>query len=234
MAVIIDADELKLYVLPARNPNSDYFEQYENAYNLWKKIWIPFWKRRGQEGHANSDTFIRQDDLCAIFYRNECIALTLQYVSDFRLQSCKDDSYFSILWHKSTHKLLEPYLPYVYTGNQITTAPQYRRGKLGFSLKDVLLGSCVNCFLEREECQVMVGAMRNDRGVNDLAYRFGAELAHSYFQAECQFDMDLVLFNRKKVHECTDLVARKIIRDLWDNRIDGRKLSEIKDRKFVA
>ncbi len=217
----INPRELQLILMPARNPTKAFWGPYEKAYGLWQEVWGGFWHAMQKPCYA--DSFTRQDDLCAIFYQEHCIALTLQYVVNLCLTANQDDSYFSGVWLKTNLPYLEPYLPDIYCGNSITTSPQFRRNRCGFSLKDVLLGACVNCFLEHESCKAMVGSMRRERGVTDLAKRFGANLVTSYFSDTYQFDLDLVVFERSSVTPCLDPQAADIVQSLWESRIDARK-----------
>lgn len=217
----ITAESLELVLFSPRNPDPRFLERYESAYALWKRVWGSFWESVGRPV-LSSDSFIRQDDLCAIFRDDECVALTLQYVADFRIRSHREDSYFTNVFTPENHGVLETYGPKIYCGNHITTDPGFRQRSAGFSLKDVLLGACVECFLERDECRAMVGSMRADRGVTRLAQRFGAKVVTSYFARDYQFDLDLVVFERPTVHRCLDEQAREIVAKLWSRRIDAR------------
>lgn len=216
----INSKDLQLVLLPAKNPLPEFYPLYNKAYDLWQEVWGGFWRELGRVNA--SDGFIRQDEVCAIFHGDECIALTIQYVANLELQANRDDSYFSRVWLKQNLPILDPFLPYIYCGNNITTNPKYRQKAFGFSLKDVLAGVCVEAFLDHKECKVMASSMRRDRGVTDLALRFGAEKVYSYYAEDYKFDLDLVLFDRNKVHPCTDPIAREIIRELWKNKIDAR------------
>jgi hypothetical protein len=115
---------------------------------------------------------------------------------------------------------------WVCIGSNISIAREWRRGARGVPAKDLLLALAVLRYLE-SGADVMIGTMRNNRGMNALAYRLGAHalcdglLHHGV-------DVDLVAFDRNSANlEALDPALRAIVESLWAHSKNQESFYEI-------
>jgi len=212
-----NSHELKYVVLPARNVPLNALDLHNSAFSLWHKVWGDFWKER-QQPQLLSDTFVRQDEVSAIFHKEECVGLCLLANHNLDLVAYRNDSYFSKVWPPSTHGILEKLGKNIIAGSHITTAENWRRGNHGISMKELVIAMAILRFLNSKE-DAMIGAMRKNRNVHQAAYKFGAQYLDSYHHEGTDLDIDLVIFERQNSKVDPQSELGKLAHDLWNNRI---------------
>ncbi len=206
--------KLKCIVFPGKNP-AHHLEQYEQAYELWKNIWGEFWEQQAGKSVSISDTFCKQDYILTTFYGDQCAALMLVNLFDFRLKSSREDSYFQKVWLPSNHHLIEN--KSVLAASHYTVHPDFRRDRFFVSMKEWISSLTVQFFLD-SNVDMMVGAMRKNKGVDKTVVGLGRTLVETYKQEEMNLDLDLVTFERERTHVHKNLEF--LIRQHWSNRIE--------------
>jgi hypothetical protein len=135
---------------------------------------------------------------------------------DMSQQSGLEDSYFKV-WPETAISALTEYGKKIIVCSYFTLHKNYRKNSHGINMKDVVMGLIVQRYLD-SGAPGMTGTMRNNRGMNDCTYRFGAkpllkDLIHHGVA------VDLVGFFRNGVHECEDSQVNGVVLQLWTNRI---------------
>lgn len=187
------------------------------AYRCWKNVWMQTFQELDGAEQIRSDDFTRQDELGLLFEGDECIGMTAYRWVDFSHPTARDDSYFSA-WSDDALDALVENGTRVCIGSYLTVAPEWRRTEI-HSAKELLLGLAVRRFLA-SPADVMTGTMRNDRGMNGIAYRLGARLLTS--STMHGVDVDLVAFDRSALEDDGGLSRLDpAIRQLWRGRKEG-------------
>jgi hypothetical protein len=140
------------------------------AYRCWAEVWKETFQELENRSDLPSDDFTRQDEVGAIFHGYECVALSFFRWVDLRSPMVQDDSYFAV-WPQSARDAACADGSNVCISSNFTLAAPWRRAS-GCSLKDVLAALVVERFLV-SDAEALVGTMRNDRRMNDLAYSVG-------------------------------------------------------------
>jgi hypothetical protein len=140
------------------------------AYRCWSEVWKEAFRELESRSELPSDDFTRQDEVGAIFHGYECVALSFFRWVDLGSPMIQDDSYFSV-WPQSARDAARADGPFVCISSNFTLAAPWRRAS-GCSLKDILAALVVERFLV-SDAHSLVGTMRNDRRMNDLAYSVG-------------------------------------------------------------
>lgn len=219
--------KIEVKVLPGRNPSKEQQPFYDAAYTLWEKEWSYFWKSLAGKNRICSDAFRKQDEVVAVFYENECIALSLYTEFDLQIEADRKDNYFQSVWIPEAHEKLAEKFPKVLAGSHITTLKSWRRNAKGFSIKDLLMAFLILRFKETDN-PVMIGAMRNNKGVNELAYRFGAERFMVVYNDEMTLDLDLVVFPKDNCHLSKDPQIQRIATDAWNRWLEESNKQNLK------
>jgi hypothetical protein len=172
---------------------ADASEERDLAYATWRRVWTETFEELDGVRGVFSDDFTRQHELGALFHEGECLGLTAFRWVDFGSVPAQEDSYFKP-WPAGARTALLGVGRRVCIGSYLTV-DQAWRGPCGpLSVKELLLALAVERFLV-SDADVMAGALRNDRGMNGLAYRLGARplacgIAHH------GVSVDLVAFRR--------------------------------------
>lgn len=226
--------KMRCFVFPGKDPDS-HFEQYEQAYALWKNVWGEFWEQQAGKKVSISDTFNKHDFVLTTFYQGKCIALMLVNFFDFHLQSSHEDAYFQKVWLPEHHHLIKGKT--VLAASHFTVHPDFRRDQFPVSMKEWISSLTAQFFID-SRADIMVGAMRKNKGVDKTVEGLGRTLVQTYKQDEMNLDLDLVLFEREKTHVHQSLEF--LIRQHWNQRIEIKQqqwregLREIESNRIAA
>ncbi|MGA9520145.1 MAG: hypothetical protein WBV82_01695 [Myxococcaceae bacterium] len=189
-------------------------ELIDEAYRCWRRVWSDTLEELDGVTRISSDQFTRQHEIGALFLDKQCIGLSTFRFVDLRVPCMRDDSYFEV-WPETALKALVRDGPHICIGSQLTVAPEWRRGASGLPVKDLLLGLAVQRFLE-SRTNTMTGLMRNNRNMNELAYRLGAEplMRGSTLHG---VEVDLVAFRRhRQMLWADDPKLQRLQSGLWE------------------
>jgi hypothetical protein len=140
------------------------------AYRCWGEVWKQTFQELEDRTDLPSDDFTRQDEVGAIFHGYECVALTFFRWVDLSNPMHQDDSYFAV-WPEDARAAACSDGSAICVSSNFTIAAPWRRAS-GCSLKDVLAALVVERFLI-SDADALVGTMRNDRRMNEVAYGVG-------------------------------------------------------------
>jgi hypothetical protein len=167
---VIRPDLLSYHLLRPRDVGVAEVPLIGEAYRCWSEVWKETFRELENRSDLPSDDFTRQDEVGAIFHGYECIALSFFRWVDLSSPMSQDDSYFSV-WPQGTRAAACADGSNVCISSNFTLAAAWRRAS-GCSLKDVLAALVVERFLA-SDAAALVGTMRNDRRMNDLAGSVG-------------------------------------------------------------
>jgi len=211
-------NDLYYALLPGSNPVAEGKELYEKAYLCWKEVWTQMRREIGVADHLCSDNFTRQDYVGALFYKDDCVALSFLRYCDYNRADFKDDSYFDN-WSPAAQKELASRGNKILVCSQFTIHPKARGTTLGFSMKDVLTGIMIETFLN-SDADGMTGALRVSKGVNKASENWGAHLIEKNVQAGgyATETADLVGYFKDKISNF-DIKSDQydLVKDLWKN-----------------
>jgi hypothetical protein len=206
-------EKLSYYIFNTHESILDHSEIVNEAYLMWKDVWSSALMELEGSDKIHSDDFSRHQQVGALFYNKEPIGLCLFSSVDLNLQVWRDDSYFKS-WPEELLKNIGKNNP----GKKIliccyfTLSKKWRRGVNGVNFKNVLTGIAVKHFIH-SDCDLMVGTMRKDRGMDKMTYQWGAT---PVLQDQTMHGVlvDLVLFDKK---ECEKAPSDIYVERAWKN-----------------
>jgi hypothetical protein len=211
----VDLSRFDFYVLAPRRERDA--AELLVAYHCWKNVWRATLAELDNLDRVFSDDMTRQDEVGALFYEGACCGLFFHRFVDFSRPFDRDDSYFKV-WPTDVLDAIAARGAKICIGSNLTVAPDWRGRPGGVSIKEILLALSVRMFME-SDADVLVGTMRNDRGMNRLGLRLGAERVHGR-AIHHGVEVDLIATYRRDIgpqdipHETTTLVERLWV-DAW-------------------
>lgn len=218
----METNGLKFYILPGRNPDIEALSIYNEAYRAWKETWEDAAKDvSALPKDRDSTEFTRQDKVLAVFDEGRCTSLGFWTELDFRCEPTREDYYFRN-WTKSALKKLAVKGPWIGMYSYLTVAKDYRAGnRFGISFKDLQISMFVKYF-QNSNVDAMTGCTRNNRGVNSVCQRGGAELLEAgKMQFGCETDLMAWYHHSAKVYE----PLKDLSVSLWNERVEIGRLS---------
>ncbi len=190
------ADALTYQLLKPRDAGPSDLPLLVEAYDCWSATWKEMLSEHGPTTFLPSDDFTRQAEIGAIFHDWACVGMTTFRWLDLSNRIYHDDSYFR-RWPKTAIDVACSRGTRVCIGSNLLVGQPWRNAT-GASVKELLLALAIERFLAADDSDVLVGTMRNNRGMNALGYRLGFEcLAQDVvFHGESD-KVDLVAFYRK-------------------------------------
>lgn len=163
------------------------------AYECWSSVWADHLRERDGVDSVPSDNFTRQHEIGALFHDWECIGMTAFRWVDLSNPMFRDDSYFQV-WPQHVVDAACSRGSRVCIGSNLTVSFPWRNAN-GVSVKGMLLALAIERLL-CSDADALVGTMRNDRGLDQAAYRLGFKTL--YQGAELHGGpVDLVGFDRE-------------------------------------
>jgi hypothetical protein len=143
-----------------------------DAYRCWREVWTATFAELDGVDRVHSDDFARQQEFVALFEEGRCIGLVGFRFLDLATEMACEDSYFKI-WPEPVIVRARSISRVVCVMSNLTVHPS-SRGSLGStSVKEILTILATNRFAA-SVCSLALGTMRNNRGMSDLVYRYGA------------------------------------------------------------
>ncbi len=207
----------RVVILPGKNPSNEFVRDYNSAYSMWKNVWQEFWQERKPNHQQTSDSFLRQDEILAIFYGAECVAVMLMDFVDFSLPANREDGYFSTLWRPEAHGVLEKFGKKFLVSSHTTVHPNWRGRTGGVSVKDLLGALLCERFLE-SDAEALLGSTRQNLGVTKMAENLGARVLHTFFHEPSKLEIDLIVLTKENHKPIEHPKARMAVMEIWRKR----------------
>jgi hypothetical protein len=144
------------------------------AYHCWSESWTATLQELDGVDHVPSDEFTRQDEIGAIFYGYECVALCCFRYVDLSSAMHRDDSYFRV-WPLSARREACRQGQRLCIASHFTVAASWRRSALKSSLKGILTAVSLDRFASSSG-DALVGVTRDDRGMSKATEGLGANI----------------------------------------------------------
>lgn len=203
-------------LLPGARPEPAGAKLHAAAYRCWHESWSEAFRELGKPGPLHSDAFSRQREMCALFLGEQCVALSFISPLDLEHPVARADSYFHNWTDRALTSLVRDGSRVMVNGN-FTVHSIARGAAPGFSVKDVLLGLCIERFLE-SGAAAMTGAVRKSRNVHGLVRRWGAVTLEEDRPSGHGDLVDLVAFYKPEATSRPPLEFDATVQQLWHAR----------------
>lgn len=211
--------ELQCSILPGAYPHPGRVPPLYNAvYSYWKKTWTEFFEKAGSGPNAlNVDNFMRSRYVI-VLHRGLDVAATL---------SC---SVFNNAAEVTfDHPSVKPFPQIILerfrrvkdgsciTGEYLSVHPEFRKGLVGISLADLLVGLLMEIFREEQFSYVLATPVRTAK-VSEIAKAYGCVEVGSYMKigVDCQ----MVYTTPSMVRYHPDPLVREAVSSLWASKTD--------------
>jgi hypothetical protein len=204
---------LRHVLLQARSPGPGTETDYERAYAFWFAMWRSTFAEVAPDTVLHSDAFLTQREVSVVLQGERVLGLMMYDFRDLRLKAHRDLGYFSHFPADVIETLKSQGHAQVMMTGQLTVHPDFRKTHAGPFMSDLLMGLSVKRFLS-SSLSCKLAFTRNDRGVQDLCYRFGAlplRRGHSAYGLPC----DLVAFYRDRACEGNLPGLANVVDRLW-------------------
>lgn len=209
---------LQLIIMPGQRPPSWQRSMYESAFETWRTVWeeaaleIENFPKK-----VYSNDFTRQDEILAVFHNNECTSLGFWTELDMTLNTSQADQYFQS-WDQESLGQLTKYGSQIGKYSYFTVAKPYRTWsrQMGISLTDLQVALFGYRLLE-SQCSAMTGTTRNNRKINLVCERGGAQvIRRDVMQYGSEVDLMAWYRHTTRPYKDIEFIAQK----LWINRQD--------------
>jgi hypothetical protein len=208
---VVRPEELSYHLLSPKNAGPADVLLLGEAYRCWGEVWKDAFRELDNLQDLRSDDFSRQDEVGALFHGYECIGLSFFRWADLQSPVVRADSYFAP-WPATAIDKAAVHGTSGCISSYFTIAAPWRRAS-GCSLKDVLVSLIIERFLV-SDADVLVGTLRNNRGINSMCYRNGFQS----IEKDLVFhgvDVDLTAFYRATcVRPPTSDVDERIVQSI--------------------
>ncbi len=218
MHIGIASQEVEYIILPSTDPCNEYSSFYAGAYRCWKESWNHALRfEMNQKAPLYSDDFTRQDEVPALFYRGECVGLSLQKVINLSECAREEDSYFAP-WPLEIVNKLKALKMNIMTASYFTVAKKFRGRARQISWKELLLSLIVHRF-KGSHADIMITAARKIKSNQIACYKSGAEalvknLKYKDIDGET---MDIVCWYKNAL-SFEDEYIQRISKEIWQRR----------------
>lgn len=185
--------QLKVFSQPCSQESS---HELESVYHLWKKLWTESYIEMGKDPLVVSDTFTRQHEVLALFYKGAPIASVCHRYVHLNADSTYEDSYFKNSWSDQEITHLKSLTGVGVLGSQISLDKNFRKSASGIDIKRLISFISLK-YAQNLKVEVILGMMRLDRGMEKVFYEAGATVlarARQYYATT----VDLVAFYPNK------------------------------------
>jgi hypothetical protein len=216
-------NSVEFILMPSRHPVKGFEKQYHEAYQVWRSAWEKFYQDLKIDQPLNSDPYCVTDEVGAIFYQNECVAIVCFTHGNLGPKdTMKDAQWFRSWTPEALLKLKNISLDCIIC-SQFTVSPKFTGKDQVTRWKDVLaLYACLR--FENSDSGVMAGHLNGtksmektcgeDNGATVLEYNHALHLhgvpLHSQLVAYEREGLKK-LWQAKNLHsQCDDLWSRLV------------------------
>lgn len=193
---------------------------HDNVYLFWKTFWRDIFAKHGLEDHLNRDHFLRQDLITFITTKNQkdIVGLHLYTFFNFQSKACIDNPFFDDFTDSDFSLLSDANIHSGMCMEYLSVNPLFRKSNTGISFGEVLIGLGLNVMKEKGlDC--VFGTAREDVKVDKMAQAFGGKCFKSGIK-KYDYPCSLMVISNKDSHENKNPDTKKIIADLWENKVN--------------
>lgn len=223
----LNIKDVSTYLLKGKKKDNP--PQLYHIYDLAFKAWHHAWEKTYQEDfhsakRLNSDTFTRQDDVLALFYRGHCFAVCIFSQLNMKDEQAYLDSYFNC-WPASAIENLCSKGTNIVTCTQYTVCEEFRvdrESPLGQNRWRIIVNGMIARYFISSGMDAMAATTRVAKGMHRLSYKStGVELASGIlYEAGANHALvDLVAFYKNNAYEFyIQHPFAKYFDELWEMR----------------
>lgn len=204
-------------------PAPSELELYNNTYGFWKNSWNQTFQELKSGEVVNGDDFCVLDEVAIIHKRKSPVAIMGLRWYDLNLYSHIDAEYIRAFSEAAVAKLKEHHLYNILSIGHLVVDPDFRKENCPISMKDLMTSLSLRRFTQ-SKADAVVALTRNNKGINKLFSRFGAEaLVTAEVRHNVEVDM-MVLFPKKYRESNLPGVAEtsRLIWNQWLSRSQQR------------
>jgi hypothetical protein len=176
----------------------DEIDAYNDAFELWYRVWLETRKEVDDKLATPSDSFSRQSEILVLYFGNRPIATCCHRYIDLRHRCSILDSYFSpSIWPDSVKAIVPSLGQTCLLGSHIFIDPDFRKGKSGLPIKNIVCSLSL-AHVNGTKPDVFLGMTRIDRGISKVFHDSGAVSLHENVNWY-QIPVDLIAFFPKAV-----------------------------------
>jgi hypothetical protein len=166
----MESSDFSTFFVSGNQVESRLVDKYKKIYQHWDSIWSAAFQEVNEGDRFFSDHFTRQDEIMALFYKDECISVCCHRLANMALPSFRKDSYFQA-WPDDAIAKLRSQGDQVVIDNLISVDPRFR--KLQNGIKFIELMSYMSFrHLSRLKASSITAASRNARSMNSIFEKF--------------------------------------------------------------
>ncbi|MBY0414581.1 MAG: hypothetical protein K2Q18_10460 [Bdellovibrionales bacterium] len=171
---IVDFSKIDVYLIRGNiKDNPEHLKEiHQKSFKCWHNTWDDFYHgEHHSSAKLNSNEFTRQDDVLALFYEDECFAITFFKEVFWSDSTASLDAYFNA-WGPEAIEGLRKNGDRVLICSQFTVAKSFRNRNVDIPWKSILFFLSIKCFLESKS-DVMTGMMRVKKGMGKMSVQAG-------------------------------------------------------------
>ncbi len=157
-------DDVSFYLMPSRHPLKGYEKQYTEAYSVWRAAWEKFYTDLKIEQPLNSDPFCVTDEVGAIYYKGECVAVVCFTHGDLGGQYPMKDCQWFRSWTPAAMEKISTISRNCIICSQFSVSPKFAGRDQVTRWKDVLT-LYVYLRFENSDAGVMAGHLNGTKGM---------------------------------------------------------------------
>jgi hypothetical protein len=209
---------LSYYLLDCRGSQPQFKAIQELVYSAWKRGWATTYRELQSEAEPQSNEFLRQSFMAAIVCEAEVVGCHLYSFWDLHSRIHLENPYFADYPESVLEAFRSRGASDVMTMEYLYVSPQWRKSLTGISYAEILLSLALR-ILSQVDAAAAIGIARNDRKMNSVIYRKGAECMATDLIMH-HVDVDIISVFQGAAIE--DLIGQEndIFERLWAERID--------------
>lgn len=229
----LQLQDLSFCLVSGAGAQSENIHYYNEAYKLWKSVWLQTLNELDGVNEIHSDDFTRQTQFGCLFWKDRCVSQVAIRECNLSLKSIRDDSILKA-WDDSSLAKAFANGPSVSIASNLCVHPEFR-GEIAenLSLKQLSFYLLSKMFLNLEH-NGMIATTRVNRGANKTAYNAGATFLKKSILHNVE--VDLVMYLRPEVTEALEKNKHLWVDRLWKQRSDFRLNidKQIRQQTFIS
>lgn len=222
--MLLNAKLLRYYVVPKEAFHSSGQEIVQTVYDSWYKVWKKVFSADNRDFEPNTDDFLRQDAIVAIFYDGptpQLVGFHLYSFFDLRWKLNSKHSYFHGIDPKSFELLQKKNLNHAMTMEYLTVLPEFRKQVSHIPWGEVIIALGLQ-FMKSTHGDMAFGTARCDVKVDEMAAKLGFENLQAAIQ-KYDYECAVIICPRQNIRPHPNFETNALIQQLWNERIDLRQ-----------
>jgi hypothetical protein len=188
------------------------------VYDSWCKVWQDVFQSKNDSNSINKEDIYRPNYIVAIFSDLVPVAFHLYSFFDLNKNSSRNHPYFESINPDTFASLKNNKVSRVMSMEYLTVMPNFRKKETGINWGEILI-SLGQKFLYQTNCDACIGTARTDVKVDKMGEILGFKTIQNTIK-KYDYECDVMASIKKKELQHPSFKFRKLINELWSNRID--------------